>query len=406
MTGAPQGVLPALFGQALEHLQAGRLVPAEHACRALLAQWPREAAVRRLMGMVRQQQGDTADAEAQFAAAVALAPADPDGLSDYGQCLLQNGNVDEAARVLSRAVAADPRNGIARHNLALALAARGDTAEAEAAFGAAIAAAPRLGGPYHHLAQHLFRRDPAAAERMAAAAVERMPRYGLARLHHAVLLEELARHDEARRAREEALARDPKLAAVVESRAFLLAEAGSASRFGCRFDLLAHALSRSPKNGHKLEFGVRWGVSARWLAHRVDRLHGFDSLQGLPEAWLPGEGAGSYGTGGTAPPLPANVTLHAGWFEDTLPLFLERNAGPVSFVHVDCDIYSSTKTVLTQLAPRLEAGAVIVFDEFHSYPGWQEHEFRAFQEFLTEQDANFAYLGFNIFGRQAAVQLL
>ncbi len=406
MTGAPQGVLPALFGQALEHLQAGRLIPAEHACRALLAQWPREAAVRRLMGMVRQQQGDTADAEAHFAAAVALAPANPDGLSDYGQCLLQNGNVEEAVQVLSRAVAADPKNGIARHNLALALDARGDTVEAEATFRAAMAAAPRLGGPLHHLAQHLFGRDPAAAEQMAAGAVERMPRYGLAWLHHAVLLEELGREDEAQRAREGALARDPKLAAVVESRAFLLAEAGSSPRFGCRFDLLDHALGRAPKNGHNLEFGVRWGVSARWLANRLDRLHGFDSLQGLPEAWLPGESAGSYGTGGTAPPLPDNVTLHAGWFEDTLPLFLEQHAGPVSFVHVDCDIYSSTKTVLTLLAPRLGAGTVIVFDEYHSYPGWREHEFRAFQEFLAEQGAAFTYLGFNIFGRQAAVQLL
>ena len=59
----------------------------------------------------------------------------------------------------------------------------------------------------------------------------------------------------------------------------------------------------------------------------------------------------------------------AGLFEDTLPGFLARNEEPVAFVHVDCDLYSSTKTVLDLVGDRLAPDAVLVFDEFFNYPG-------------------------------------
>jgi hypothetical protein len=48
-------------------------------------------------------------------------------------------------------------------------------------------------------------------------------------------------------------------------------------------------------------------------------------------------------------------------------------------LHIDCDLYSSTRTVLEQLSSRIVAGTVIVLDEF-----WivQEQEKRAFDEWL------------------------
>jgi hypothetical protein len=45
-------------------------------------------------------------------------------------------------------------------------------------------------------------------------------------------------------------------------------------------------------------------------------------------------------------------------------------------------LYSSTRTVLAALEPRIVAGTVIVFDEF-----WiTEHERAAFEDFLLEYD--------------------
>ena len=46
-------------------------------------------------------------------------------------------------------------------------------------------------------------------------------------------------------------------------------------------------------------------------------------------------------------------------------------------MHIDCDIYASTKTALEQTIPRLAPGAVIVFDEFFNYKGYELHEYKA-----------------------------
>jgi hypothetical protein len=63
-----------------------------------------------------------------------------------------------------------------------------------------------------------------------------------------------------------------------------------------------------------------------------------------------------------------NVRLHSGWFEGSIPAWLEANPGPVAFIHIDCDIYTSTRTIFTLLAERIVSGTVIVFDEDFNYP--------------------------------------
>jgi len=99
------------------------------------------------------------------------------------------------------------------------------------------------------------------------------------------------------------------------------------------------------------------------------------------------------------------VVIVEGWFADSLPRFLELHQGPIAFVHVDCDVYSSTKTVFEHLGPRLSQGTVIVFDEYFNYPGWQEHEFKAFQEFVLQSGLRYKYLAFSGAHEQVAVVL-
>jgi predicted O-methyltransferase YrrM len=178
--------------------------------------------------------------------------------------------------------------------------------------------------------------------------------------------------------------------------------------FADRWDLLAHAAAAAPPRGLMLEFGVADGASLRHLARATGReLHGFDSFEGLPEDWSGTfEQRGKFGRGGSLPPVPASVTLHKGWFDATLPRFLASHAEePVAFVHVDCDIYASTVTVLRELAPRLAPGTVLVFDEYFNYPNWQRHEFRAFQEFVRDTGFGYAYLGFAQKNGHVAVRL-
>ena len=200
-----------------------------------------------------------------------------------------------------------------------------------------------------------------------------------------------------------------------------------------------------------LEFGVWRGASIKMMASERPELDGgglvagrpavvgFDSFRGLPEAWrdiwrptLPssrGPPAGRSGAhsrgdlrlerrkaatidnstfdiGGRPPFLPpalANrVQWEIGWFNESLPRFMAKApfssaASWVSLLHVDCDLYSSTKTVLDLLAPHLVAahkrdaggrwthGSVLVFDDLVNYPEYAEHELLALYQFLVER---------------------
>jgi hypothetical protein len=78
---------------------------------------------------------------------------------------------------------------------------------------------------------------------------------------------------------------------------------------------------------------------------------------------------------------------------------------PVALLHIDSDLYSSAHTVLFGLAPRLRAGSTIVFDEFLNYPGWRQHEYRAFTEFVDAFDVEFRYFSFASSYLSVAVQL-
>ena len=56
-------------------------------------------------------------------------------------------------------------------------------------------------------------------------------------------------------------------------------------------------------------------------------------------------------------------------------------------MHIDSDLYSSAKFVLSSLHDRLE-GAVVVFDEIYGTPWCEAHEGRAFVEFLDEYECS------------------
>ena len=177
--------------------------------------------------------------------------------------------------------------------------------------------------------------------------------------------------------------------------------------FPNRKALFADCVARVPSDGLMLEFGVEKGVSTRQLAALTPRtIHGFVSFEGLPEDWSgTEERRGKFSTAGRAPQVPGNVTLHTGWFEDTLPPFKEHHQGPITFVHMDCDLYASARTVLWGLGDRFVPGTIIIFDEYFNYPNWQQHEFRAFQEFVKAFAVKYRYLGFSIKNGHVAVEL-
>ncbi len=161
-------------------------------------------------------------------------------------------------------------------------------------------------------------------------------------------------------------------------------------------------------DGLVMEFGVYRARTLNYLTAKTSQtVYGFDSFEGLPEFWRDGIGKGAFALDGL-PKVRPNVVLVKGWFDERLPKFLfELNSSdPLSYLHIDCDLYSSTTTVLRLLAPRILPGTVIVFDEFFNYPGWQQGEFRAFADFCTEHSVSYEVLTYNSRHEQVAVRIV
>ena len=186
---------------------------------------------------------------------------------------------------------------------------------------------------------------------------------------------------------------------------YLEQKMGGIQSFAHRFALMRKSLDALQVSGLFLEFGVFQGASINYLATQThDTVYGFDSFEGLPEYWRDGVAQGHF----KVPELPkvkANVKLIKGWFNETLPAFLKQETRPVAFLHVDCDLYSSTKTVLELLEARIVKGTVIVFDDYFNYPGWREGEFKAFEEFCQKGARQYEFLGYCRYGEQVAVRM-
>ncbi|PKU25019.1 hypothetical protein CWS72_08460 [Telmatospirillum siberiense] len=197
-----------------------------------------------------------------------------------------------------------------------------------------------------------------------------------------------------------------KHAYVADSAAALLPHLDAGVRlFGMAPALLAWAVGEARRPGLVLEFGVRRGTSLTAIARAAGQeAHGFDSFEGLPEAWGSAP-RGVLSTGREMPAMPPCVTLHPGWFEDTLPVFLATHDGFVRFANIDSDIYSSARTVLTALAGRIGPGTVLVFDEFIGNRTWRDDEFRAFHEYAEARGVRWRVIAVNLACKQVALTI-
>ena len=137
-----------------------------------------------------------------------------------------------------------------------------------------------------------------------------------------------------------------------------------------------------------LEFGVYQGYTIQYWSKINDNPHsrffGFDSFEGLPEDW---SGAfvrvprGTFNTDGVIPAIDdPRVSFHKGWFQHSLPVFLQTFESRNRLViHCDADLYTSTLYVLCTLHRYLKPGSLVIFDEFSG----ATDEFRAFTDYTS-----------------------
>ena len=157
--------------------------------------------------------------------------------------------------------------------------------------------------------------------------------------------------------------------------------------------------------GDYFEFGVFNGSSmssmyltAKKLGINSMRFFGFDAFEGLPEN-AEKEDAGVWEKGFYACSFeqmrkclqeknvnPEDINWVKGWYNQTLndETVAKFNIGKVGIVFIDCDTYSSSKSVLDFICPLLKEPAILCFDD------WKLNdldikglgEYKAFNEFV------------------------
>ena len=138
--------------------------------------------------------------------------------------------------------------------------------------------------------------------------------------------------------------------------------------------------------GAIVECGVHHGRSLCTLARAAEvhspqkQVVGFDCFDAFPPA-SPEDVGPAVGSAGevyrgldvpsqsvVASLLDAPADLVAGYFEDTIPGHLPER---ISLLHVDCDLYSSTRHVLEHALGRVAPGGLVILDEYgeERWPG-------------------------------------
>ena len=168
------------------------------------------------------------------------------------------------------------------------------------------------------------------------------------------------------------------------------------------------ALRASALPGDMVECGMGNGVSFAALAavahDRGKALYGFDSFEGFPEPSSRDTSAHRIEKGDwshvsiekvrrkTLARVPqefyeSSVKITPGFFSETLP---ESALGPICFLHLDADLYSSYMDCLRLLYEQVVSGGIIALDEclsgieYAKYPGG----FAAIDDFLQEEQVD------------------
>lgn len=148
-------------------------------------------------------------------------------------------------------------------------------------------------------------------------------------------------------------------------------------------------IHKANDNDPILEFGIGSGYSLANMKVFADTLNmtnqfiGFDSFEGLPEdegPWRKGWFASPFETTIKSFDNLTNYKLIPGFYNISLTEKLknELNIKTVSLIHIDCDLYSSTKYVLNWVKDFIKEGTWIVFDE------WKDGENIAWNQFIFQ----------------------
>ncbi len=170
-----------------------------------------------------------------------------------------------------------------------------------------------------------------------------------------------------------------------------------------QWDFFDNIISLTDKTRPFYEFGVRNGISFKYLINAFGKGFGFDSFKGLPESWgkLP---KGSYSSFGSIPKISGGKFI-AGEFKNTLPEFFSKQKPLASLINFDADLYSSTLCALNYSHKVIDEKTVLIFDEFLMNEKWENDEYKALNEFCDSFNMSYSVIAVCFFSKQVAVKL-
>ncbi len=179
--------------------------------------------------------------------------------------------------------------------------------------------------------------------------------------------------------------------------------------FHKRFDLHKYVLSLTDERDFLFfEFGVASGHSINHFAKikKNSIIYGFDSFSGLTEDWTGTHAPKNYFSRASIPKVKKNVKLIISTFDRLDAATINEIMSPKKnlFLHIDCDTYNATNSVLSLIAPFLKHGDVIIFDDYIGYPGFQNHQHKSWSNFSRQYSCLYEYIAFS--NSEAAIRVL
>ncbi|MBW3050415.1 hypothetical protein DNJ72_00185 [Prochlorococcus marinus XMU1403] len=419
-----------IINQALKSHSQGKISEAEKYYQSFIDQGFKDDRIFANYGEILKDNGKLDEAAKNLKEAIELNPQNSNAHKNLGNVFIQFGQLDKAKQETEIAIELKPDFAEAHSNMGVILKHLGKLKEAELSTRKAIELKPDLAIGYCNLGVFLIGRNKLQeAERSLKKGIElnfadaAWNYYSLSNsieeaegilkqclkidqnhLEAALTLSALKLHQGDQSLFQKFINSSHKDHPYIRSFKWVLTLPKLPKLFFHRWALFDYVINKSKKDRPFYEFGVWRGESFKYLINTFKKGYGFDTFDGLPEDWHH-EKQGKYSADGVIPKIEGG-TFIAGKFEDALPSFFSKPRPLASIINFDADLYSSTLCALNYSKSVIDKDTILIFDEFIINNNWEQDEYKALNEFCSDNNFSYEVLAISYMSKQVAVKII
>ncbi len=376
----------------------GKLEEAESLHRKAIEIKPDFANAHYNLGITLSQLGKLKEAKISILKAIELKPDFSEAYKNLGSVLNKLGKYQEAVEPLRKVIELNPHSSEANYNLASILSNFGNLKEAESSIRKAIELKPEFFEAVWTL--HSFSHEIKEAEKQILRCLQIDQNNFKAKFTLSALKLHQGDQKNFNKLIKSTYKNDPSISSLK----WVSNLPNLPKLFFNKWILFDHMVKESKKERPFYEFGVWRGASFQYLINTFKKGYGFDTFEGLPEDWGAAK-KGTFSTEGIIPQIEGGIFI-SGNFEKSLPKFFSKPQQIASIINFDADLYSSTICALNNSKPIIDEHTILIFDEFIMYQNWENHEYKALQEFCSDNNLSYEVIAISYNTRQVALKLL